>query len=474
MTNFKKTYNTIISSGVSGEEIKKAIDLLKKYKYDIDHETSLIKFYELLLGKEEAIGFIKTIKNSNLDIRNLNEFIDENENSQLQTTDVDNLMDVYKFFTKLMNNNKIKTDENFLKIFREEFDKNNNIVIKLQGYLNTYGEIIQLYNSYHENPEMTIQKIDSILKESSVKLFKEQNINLFTFKIYYTNQNNVNKEADIKELEELRNKILMSSTNTSALKQEGEEEDEQYNKISKEKITKEFISLIDNIKKLNETLNSLLRSGYPKVINISLKIRNSNAFDKNNSKKNLEKIINEYNEINETFKKSIRKGYKEFQLLRLFYGQQFIHLYEKTKNKNLDISHFINSVSLNNIQNTQIDYDYNNDLNEIENINQYLVKLFERNNVKLNDIYLKNKVLEESELTPGLYRKVKDESDLIIKILNIYLNLTNNVPIVDTLLICNEDTTIEKIKAFLYRAIFCDKPTLFLIANMECLELSVT
>ena len=219
-------------NGVSGEEIKRAIDLLKKYDYDVDHETSLIKFYELLLGKEESILFIKEIKDSNLDIRNLNEFIDENENSQLQTTDVDNLMDVYKFFTKLMNNEKIITDEILLKIFRQEFDENKDIVIKLQGYLNTYGEIIQLYQSYHENPEMTIQKIISLLKESSVKLYKEPQTNLFTFSIKYTNQNNQEVEAQINELEELRNKILMSSTNTNALKKEGDEDD-QNKKLSK-------------------------------------------------------------------------------------------------------------------------------------------------------------------------------------------------------------------------------------------------
>ena len=56
----------------------------------------------------------------------------------------------------------------------------------------------------------------------------------------------------------------------------------------------------------------------------------------------------------------------------------------------------------------------------------------------------------------------------------IYLNITGNVPIINTLLICNENTNIEEIKAFLYRAIFCDKPILFLIANIECLELHIT
>ena len=474
INQFKETYKTVNLNGVSGEEIKNAIDLLKKYDYDVDHKTTIIKFYELLLGKEESILFIKKIKDSDLDIRNLNEFIDENENSQLQTTDVDNLMDVYKFFINLMNNEEIKTDETLLKIFRKEFDKNKDIVIKLQGYLNTYGEIIQLYQSYHENPEMTIQKIDSILKESSVKLYKEQQLNLFTFSINYINQNNQNVEAKINELEELRNKILMSSTNTNVLK--NEEEDEQNKRISKEKITKEFVTLIDNIKQLNDTLNSLLKSGYPKINNLSLIVKNSHAYDKNNSKKNLETIIEEYKEINKNYKKSIKNGYREFPFLRLFYGPQFIQLYEISRNNDIDISHLINSVSLNKIKDTKIKYDYNNGLNEIQNINQYLEKLFYNNNVNLNEIYQNNILMIDSNLSPGLYRKIKygDNCDLINNILNIYLNLTNNIPIIDTLLICNEETTIEKIRSFLYRAIFCDKPVLFVIANMECLELSTT
>ena len=476
LENLKSTYTGITSNGVSGEEIKKAIDLLKKYDYNINRKTSLMKFYELLLGNEKALLFIKEIKDSNLDIRNLNEFIDENENSQLQTTDVDNLMDVYRFFIKLMNDKSIKTDENLLKIFRQEFEKHKEIEIKLQGYLTTYGEIIQLYESYHENPEMTIQKIDSILKESSVKYYKDPKLNLFTFSIKYTNQNNIEKIAEINELEELRNKILMSSTNTNILKKEGEEEKAENNKVSKEKITKEYITLIDNIKQLNETLNSLLKSGYPTILNLALKVKDSHAYDKNNSKKKLEQIIEEYNETNKTFKESIKKGYKEFQLLRLFYGQQFINLYEKTKNKDSEISHLINSVSLNKIKNIDLKYDYDNELNEIENINKYLEKLFRNNNVNINEIYQKNNVLADSNLAPGLYRKVKngDNCELIINILNIYLNLTDNVPLIDTLLICNEDTTIEKIKAFLYRAIFCDKPVLFVMANMECLDLSIT
>ena len=46
--------------------------------------------------------------------------------------------------------------------------------------------------------------------------------------------------------------------------------------------------------------------------------------------------------------------------------------------------------------------------------------------------------------------------------------------IINTLLICNEETSMEKIRAFLYRALLCDMPILFVISNIECLELSIT
>ena len=97
-----------------------------------------MKFYSIFLGKEDSIEFIKDIKESNLEIRNLNEFIDESENTQIQINDIDNLLDVYTFFNKFLENNEIKSDLNFYEEFKKEFEKDNNIGIKLQEYLN-YG-----------------------------------------------------------------------------------------------------------------------------------------------------------------------------------------------------------------------------------------------------------------------------------------------------------------------------------------------
>ena len=467
LENFEHVFNTLNSSEVSGDEIKEAIELLKKYDYDIKKETGLTKFYELLLGKEEAITFIKTIKDRNLDIRNLNEFIDESETSELQTSDIDNLLNVYSFFEKLMENKNIKTDENLLNIFKNNFLKEKNIDINIQNYLNTYGEIVQLYESYGENPEMTKQKIESLLEESTLYLYKDKKDDLFTFKLEYRNKNNNKVESSENQLEELRNKILLTSSSSN-----NNEE-----KNDKSGLTKKYIKLIENLTKLTKTLNSLLKAGYPDLNEFKLKIRNSEAYnEKNNS--NLQTLMKDYKLKNKNFRESIKNGFGKFPLLRLFYGKQFIQIYENLKNKNVDISHLINSVTLNQIKNTNIDYKYDDRGTLLENINSFLEKLFRINNIKISEIYKRNLVSPDYELSPGLYRKTKSaqntSSDLINNILNIYLNLTKNIPIINTLLICNEDTSIEQIRAFLYRAFFCETNTLFLISNMECLDLSAS
>ena len=468
LENFKQTFEEINSSEVSGDEIKKGINLLKKYDYDIKNETALTKFYELLLGKEDSIIFIKTIKDRNLEIRNLNEFIDESETSELQTSDIDNFINVFNFFGKLMSNNDINSDEKLLKIFREKFNEENQIEIKLQNYLNSYGEIIQLYESYGENPEMAIQKIQSLLNESTVYLYKDEKKDLFTFKLEYKNKNNIPIESLENQLEELRNKLLLSSTTSN---------NDNNNDINKTELTKKYIQLIDNLNKLTKTLNSLLKAGYPDLNSFTLKIKNSEAFHEKENL-NLQKLMKNYKIKNKSFRESIKNGFGNFPLLRLFYGKQFIQIYENLKNKNVDITHLLNSVTLNEIKNTNIDYIYNDKGPLLENINFFLEKLFRNNNIKISEIYKKNIVLAENELNPGLYRKTKSgqstSSDLIYNILNIYTNLTGNIPIINTILICNEDTSIEQIRAFLYRAIFCETKTLFLISNMECLELSAT
>ena len=329
-----------------------------------------------------------------------------------------------------------------------------------------------MYQSYHKNPIMTNEKISKILNESLLDIYKSD-INEITFKITYKQKIEEIEKIEIvniKDLDELTNKILLSLNNTKNVKDDDEEKD-NFEKIQNSKV---FINLIDNIKRLTSTLNSLLNAGYPYIVNLRFNIKNATV--KNENEKELKDIMDEYKKERNKFSNSLEEAYEKFPFLRFFYGPQFIQLFNQTQNnENEDIIFLINSVALNKVTQMEQNYDYNNNMNEFENINHYLELLFKLNNINIEQLYEQNKILEEKKIEPGLYRKVisGDNNDLTNLILNVYLNLTNNIPIINTLLICNEDTTIQKIQSFLYRAIFCDKPILFVLSNMQCLELAI-
>ena len=159
--------------------------------------------------------------------------------------------------------------------------------------------------------------------------------------------------------------------------------------------------------------------------------------------------------------KSIKNGYIKCPFLRSFYGKQFIRIYEKINkinNNNSNTSNLINSMFFNTIKNFNVNYEYKNDKDIIENIINYLEALINLNEVNIKEIYSKNTVKNNENLKPNLYRKVKDNdcSELFNNILKLYINLTGIPPILNNILICNEETNIEQIKAFLYRAILCD------------------
>ena len=461
----KTIYNKLSSKKVVSQDIKDGMEMLTQLNYDINKETSLMQFYEIFYGKEDSITFLKKIKDKNFDIRNLNEFIDENENSQLQSTDIDNLLDIYTFFNNLFDNKDIKTEANFHNIFRIHFESNKNIIINLQVYLNTYGEIIQLFDLYAKNPEVTIQKVYNLIKSSKVNIFLKDDV--YIYQIKYSNQKNKEITSSINEIEELKNKIYISSTNTNLIKEEG-----------KEDITQKFKDLIDNIEILTKTLNSLIQTGYPNIINLDLTVEDSIAYKDSDKNMTIKKIIEEYNQKKKAHEKSIKNGYIKCPLLTSFYGKHFIRIYEKIKkinNNNSNTSNLINSMFFNTIKNFNVNYEYKNEKDIIENIINYLEALINLNEVNINEIYSKNKVKNNVNLKPDLYRKVKDNdcSELFNNILKLYINLTGNPPILNNILICNEETNIEQIKAFLYRAILCDEPLLYLITNLECLELSI-
>ena len=177
----------------------------------------------------------------------------------------------------------------------------------------------------NENSKMISQKINAILKSSFLEIYKEEKKDSFKFKIKYSNQTEKEievNEVDIDQIQELKDNI--SRINLS-------KEEREDDKINKEKIiNNQFIILIDNIIQLINTLDNLIKLGYPSLLNLSLKIENSIAFDPNERERDLQKIIDEYKRKCKNFKKLVKEVYEKYPLLRLFYGKQFVQLYEKS------------------------------------------------------------------------------------------------------------------------------------------------
>ena len=212
----KLLYDSLKSNQINEEYIKNTINLLLKSGYDITKESTLIQFFEIFLGKEEALLFLKKINDSNFDIKNLYELSGDEE--EFNIADIDNLIYVYNFFKNLIDNQGIKTDIDLLLVFQKKFYHENDIIIKIKSYLYTYVEFIQLYQAYYECPDTKIEIINQLLKESIVNIYKQKKYDEFVYKIEYKIQNGQNREIDFKELEELKNIILISFSKISKVK----------------------------------------------------------------------------------------------------------------------------------------------------------------------------------------------------------------------------------------------------------------
>ena len=150
LEDIKNSYNKLESEGVNKKEITEAIDMLSKKGFDINKETPLIQFLKAI--KKDPIEFLKTLKDSNTDIRNLNEFVVENAESELQTSDIDNLYYIFKFFNKIFNDKEIKTDKLLFEVFTKELNTNKEMWLRIESYQKIYGKIKRVYDLYTENP----------------------------------------------------------------------------------------------------------------------------------------------------------------------------------------------------------------------------------------------------------------------------------------------------------------------------------
>ena len=149
--NLRKIYGAIISKQLNEENINEYINLLKLNENFINSDNILIKFYTILLEKKESLAFLKNIEDS---------FKNKNGNIFFNSNEMNNLLNIYAFYKKLLKNEEIKTDKDFYKIYNDEIEKNNNIK-------NALNELYNKYNNFTE------KKIESKEKRNKIN----ENIN---------------------------------------------------------------------------------------------------------------------------------------------------------------------------------------------------------------------------------------------------------------------------------------------------------
>ena len=146
--NLRVIYGVIISKNLNEENFNEFINLLKSNENYINNENILIKFYKILLEKKESLGFLKNIEDS-FKNKNGNEFLNSNEKT--------NLLNIYNFFKRFLENEEIKSDKDFYKIYNNEIEKNNNIRNALNELYNKYINFLTKKEIPKENGNKKIE-----------------------------------------------------------------------------------------------------------------------------------------------------------------------------------------------------------------------------------------------------------------------------------------------------------------------------
>ena len=230
-------------------------------------------------------------------------------------------------------------------------------------------------------------------------------------------------------------------------------------------------------------------SGYPKDINITIKINNfeSKFIGCGITTSDFQKIFSELKTILNELRKQQTFAYRNRPLIRFIYGRQFNLIYDfltekdnkKIEEKKLKLSPFLKFLT-NNLIKKEINYSFKEEKGNIyediiENCDKFLKEILNKNSLKIETIYNDTLIIEENKTEKNkklkykgvyLYRCEGLEKDIF----QIYKYLTKHTPVAQTILLCNKETTNEELIAFLYRAILCDYNSCFIIGGIELLQ----
>ena len=475
------------------EGIKKILDIfnieksdfyneLNKIIYTLDDEfnvesiQNIVKFLEekeilkkhikdIINKLTEKKDLIKFLKDKDVEgLRNLSEFVGEDDNSSLKASDIDDFIKCVGFVNELSKIKKKKDIDfynEFIKICKNE--KNKNIEAYIENVKRNFTELKDLYNKNIDKSEFTTQKIKDIYNYSQFTINSKNG--MFYPLIKYKEK--LEKIISFEEVLEVRDRALIKKN-------------ENDGKDNFNKIVEEFSIFIENIEDLILLLNEISNKGYPEDLSYEINILNGKLKIKNNEKKEC-RIKNEMiilSNILNIQKSEQENEYMNNSLVRFLYGRHFYTLTNFMRYEKGDVTHLLKYITNNHFDETKKSkYIYKVTKkaplidpikNSLKNSGPFLKTLLEENGINEEEIYKKNKINNEGYIGLKSFFTYKDAHEK--NIIKIYQNLTKNPPLAQTILICNESTTSEEIIAFMYRSILCEFNVLFSIVQLEFLD----
>jgi len=108
-----------------------------------------------------------------------------------------------------------------------------------------------------------------------------------------------------------------------------------------------------------------------------------------------------------------------------------------------------------------------------KNIENYLTTIMLYNNIEIEEIFKSSKIDEKynSQKYKGFF--IINSENIYKQILKFYYGLVGNEPPRYSLLLCNEETTLEEVISFIYLAVFCPYHSLYIIAKPDRLNIDI-
>ncbi len=188
------------------EELSEMVKFLKQSKIDVMGEKSYMVILNQLTNKEEFIKFMKDKEVEGL--RNLVEFVGEDDNSSLKSSDIQDFIKCIEFIVKLKTYANLSDKEFFDKFIEET---KNNQFKNIEGYIKksnqNFYEIKDLYTKNIDKSEFTKQKVKDIYAQSIFLISNDGEKYDCKVNIIYKDQEP--KNMSFEEVLEVRDRALL-------------------------------------------------------------------------------------------------------------------------------------------------------------------------------------------------------------------------------------------------------------------------